>query len=91
MIKADLINIIAKEMDISRQEAETGVNLFFEILKEALLRGEEIELRGFGSFRFRQRNPRSGRNPRTGEPVKVPSKKVLYFKPGKLLKEMINK
>ena len=91
MIKADLINKISKEMDISRQEAETGVNLFFNTIKEALLRGEEIELRGFGSFRFRQRNSRSGRNPRTGEPVKVPPKKVLYFKPSKLLKEMINK
>jgi len=91
MIKADLINKIAKSMKISRQEAETGVNLFFDTLKEALLKGEEIELRGFGSFRFRKRSSRSGRNPRTGEPVKVPPKKVLYFKPSKLLKELINK
>jgi integration host factor subunit beta len=91
MIKADLINKMAKKMSIARQEAETGVNIFFDILKEALLRGEEIELRGFGSFRFRKRSSRSGRNPRTGEPVKVPPKKVLYFKPSKLLKELINK
>ena len=91
MIKADLINQISKEMKISRQEAETGVNLFFDTLKEALLKGEEIELRGFGSFRFRKRSSRSGRNPRTGDPVKVPPKKVLYFKPGKNLKKMINK
>lgn len=91
MIKADLINKMSKEMKISRQEAETGVNLFFQTLKEALLNGEEIELRGFGSFRFRRRGSRSGRNPRTGERVKVPPKKVLYFKPSKLLKEMINK
>lgn len=91
MIKADLINKIAQEMSISKQEAETGVNLFFETLKDALQRGEEIELRGFGSFRFRQRGARAGRNPRTGEPVQVPSKKVLYFKPSKLLKNMINR
>jgi integration host factor beta subunit len=91
MIKADLINKIAKEMDISKQEAEAGVNLFFQTIKEALERGEEIELRGFGSFRFRQRQARSGRNPRTGEPVKVPPKKVLYFKPSKLLKSIINR
>jgi len=91
MIKADLINRIAKDMSISKQEAETGVNLFFETIKEAILRGEEIELRGFGSFRFRQRSARSGRNPRTGEPVQVPPKKVLYFKPSKILKKMINK
>jgi integration host factor beta subunit len=91
MIKADLINKIAKEMNISKQEAESGVNLFFQTIKEALERGEEIELRGFGSFRFRQRQARSGRNPRTGEPVKVPPKKVLYFKPSKLLKSIINR
>ena len=91
MIKADLINKIAKEMNISKQEAESGVNLFFQTIKEALERGEEIELRGFGSFRFRQRQARSGRNPRTGEPVNVPPKKVLYFKPSKLLKSIINR
>jgi len=91
MIKADLINEIAKEMNISKQEAETGINLFFQTIKEALLKGEEIELRGFGSFRFRQRGARAGRNPRTGEPVQVPPKKVLYFKPSKLLKNVINK
>ncbi len=91
MIKADLINKIAKEMNISKQEAESGVNLFFQTIKEAILRGEEIELRGFGSFRFRHRGARSGRNPRTGEPVQVPPKKVLYFKPSKLIKSMINR
>lgn len=91
MIKADIINKIAKEMNISKQEAETGVNFFFGTIKEAILKGEEIELRGFGSFRFRHRRARAGRNPRTGEPVKVPPKKVLYFKPSKLLKNMINK
>jgi integration host factor subunit beta len=90
MIKADLINKIAREMDIPKQEAEEGVNLFFHSIKEAILRGEEIEIRGFGSFRFRQRTSRAGRNPRTGAPVKVPPKKVLYFKPSKLLKELIN-
>jgi integration host factor subunit beta len=90
MIKADLVNKIAREMDIPKQEAEEGVNLFFHSIKEAILKGEEIEIRGFGSFRFRRRTSRSGRNPRTGEPVKVPPKKVLYFKPSKLLKELIN-
>ncbi len=62
-----------------------------QTIKEAIERGEEIELRGFGSFRFRQREARSGRNPRTGEPVQVPSKKVLYFKPSKHLKNLFNK
>ena len=86
MIKADLISKISQELSIPKQEAEEGVNLFFETIREAILKGEEIEIRG-----FRKRNSRSGRNPRTGEPVKVPPKKVLYFKPSKLLKEMINK
>ncbi len=91
MIKADLINKISRQMDIPKQEAEEGVNLFFQTIKDAILKGEEIEIRGFGSFRFRKRTSRSGRNPRTGAPVKVPPKKVLYFKPSKLLKELINK
>jgi integration host factor subunit beta len=91
MIKAELIDIVSRELNISKQEAETGVNMFFEAIKEAILKGEEIEIRGFGSFRFRQRASRSGRNPRTGELVKVPPKKVLYFKPSKLLKEMLNR
>lgn len=91
MIKADLINKISKEMNVSKQEAQTGVNLFFQTIKEALIKGEEIELRGFGSFRFRNRGARAGRNPRTGEPVEVPPKKVLCFKPSKSLKNMINK
>ncbi|MBN1940092.1 MAG: integration host factor subunit beta [Candidatus Aminicenantes bacterium] len=90
MIKADLINKISKDLNIPKQEAESGVNTFFDAIKDALLAGEEIEVRGFGSFRFRNRPPRAGRNPRTGDPVKVPSKKVLYFKPSKLLKELIN-
>jgi len=91
MIKADLTNRISQELNIPKQEAEEGVNLFFETIREAILRGEEIEIRGFGSFRFRRRTSRAGRNPRTGEAVKVPPKKVLYFKPSKLLKELINK
>jgi len=91
MIKVDIINKIAKELNITKQDAESGVNMFFKTIKGALKEGEEIELRGFGSFRFRQRDARSGRNPRTGEPVNVPPKKVLYFKPSRLLKDMINK
>lgn len=91
MIKADLINKLAQELNIPKQDAEEGVNIFFEAIREAILNGEEIEIRGFGTFRFRERRPRAGRNPRTGEPVSVPPKKVLYFKPSKILKEQINK
>ena len=90
MIKADLINKISKEKNISKQEAETGVNIFFQTIKEAILRGEEIELRGFGSFRFRQRGSRSGSNPRTVEIFHFPPINVLYLKPSKILKNLIN-
>ena len=58
---------------------------------EALHKGDKVELRGFGSFRLRRRDPRKGRNPRTGDRVNVPSKHVAYFKPGKELKELINR
>jgi nucleoid DNA-binding protein len=88
MIKADLVNKIAREMDIPKQEAEVGVNLFFHSIKDAIQRGEEIEIRGFGSFRFRKRTSRSGRNPRTR--AGSPSQESPYFKPSKLLKELIN-
>jgi integration host factor subunit beta len=63
----------------------------FKSIIDALHRGEKIELRGFGSFRLRKREPRKGRNPKTGDKVDVPPKKVPYFKPGKELKELINK
>ncbi|MCV4797029.1 integration host factor subunit beta, partial [Escherichia coli] len=62
----------------------------FESITESLNRGEKIELRGFGSFRVRERNSRKGRNPKTGTSVDIPAKRVAYFKPGKELKELIN-
>ena len=66
------------------------VDTVFQSIIDALNRGEKIELRGFGSFRLRQREPRKGRNPKTGDKVDVPPKKVPYFKPGKELKDLIN-
>ena len=63
----------------------------FGSIVETLHRGEQVELRGFGSFRLRNREPRRGRNPRTGDRVEVPPKRVAYFKPGKELKELINR
>ncbi len=89
MTKADLINILIQEMGMSKKNAESIVNTFLGSMIESLKKGEGIELRGFGSFRIRKRNPRIGRNPQTGEKVKVPAKKVVYFKPGKELKDSI--
>jgi integration host factor subunit beta len=66
------------------------VDTVFKTIVDALHRGEKIELRGFGSFRLRRREPRKGRNPKTGDKVDVPPKRVPYFKPGKELKDLIN-
>ena len=90
LAKADLVEGVATSANLSKKESEAIVHVFLESLVDALRRGDGIELRGFGSFRFRQRGARSGRNPRTGEAVQVPAKRVVYFKMGKELKKLIN-
>ncbi|RMG43272.1 MAG: integration host factor subunit beta [Acidobacteria bacterium] len=90
MTKADLVEKIAAAAGLSKAEAEAVVKTVLDSIVEALRRKEKIELRGFGSFRLRQRRPRQGRNPKTGETVEVPGKVVPYFKPGKELREMLN-
>ena len=91
MTKAALVEEVARVADLTKKHAEVIVDTVFKSIIEALHRGETIELRGFGSFRLRQREPRKGRNPKTGDRVDVPPKKVPYFKPGKELKELINR
>jgi integration host factor subunit beta len=90
MTKADLVEEVAKAVEVPKKDAERIVKTVFDSVTSALHRGEKIELRGFGSFRLRERKARIGRNPKTGETVEVPSKKVPYFKAGKELKELIN-
>jgi integration host factor subunit beta len=91
MTKADLVEQVAGEADMTKKDAEQLVEIVFDSIVEALNKGEKIELRGFGSFRTRQRGSRNGRNPKTGASVSIPAKRVAYFKPGKELKEVINK
>lgn len=91
MTKAELVDEVANTVQLTKKQAETIVNIVFDSIVESLRAGEKIELRGFGSFRLRNRKSRTGRNPKTGEKVDVPSKKIPYFKPGKELKELINK
>lgn len=91
MTKADLVERVAKETEMTKKDAEKLVEVIFSSIVDTLNRGEKIELRGFGSFRVRERNARKGRNPKTGEPVDIPAKRVAYFKPGKDLKELINR
>ena len=90
MTKADLINIVAKRLDITQVQSGIIVEAALRSVVNALQNGQEVEIRGFGSFRFRNRAPRKGRNPKTGEKVDVPPKKIPYFKMGKELKALLN-
>ena len=90
MTKADLIEGVSREVEMTRKDSEVIVEAIFESIMKALKSSDKIEIRGFGSFRTRQRRPRVGRNPKTGARVDVPSKTVPYFKPSKELKDMIN-
>ena len=90
MTKADLVDDVANAAELTKKDAERLVELVFDSIIQSLNKGEKIELRGFGSFRVRGRGARRGRNPKTGEPVNIPAKRVPYFKAGKELKELIN-
>jgi integration host factor subunit beta len=90
MTKAELVEEVARSADLTKKHAEIVVNTVFDSIVQSLKDGEKIELRGFGSFRIRHRGARIGRNPKTGEQVEVPPKRIPYFKPGKDLKEMLN-
>jgi integration host factor subunit beta len=87
--KADIVAKVAKRLDITHVQAGVVVDAFLKGVVGALKAGEEVEIRGLGSFRFRTRKPRRGRNPKTGERVDVPAKKVPYFKMGKELKTLL--
>ena len=90
LTKADLIEEVLKVTELPRKESETIVETIFDSIILAIQKGEKIEIRGFGSFRTRERRGRVGRNPKTGEKVEVPAKRIPYFKPSKELKELVN-
>src|SRR5262249_27778645 len=90
MTKADLVEEVSKVTELTRKDSEVIFDTLFESVIKALRTGDKLEVRGFGSFRVRQRNARVGRNPKTGEKVEVPAKRVPYFKPSKELKDLIN-
>ncbi|HHQ48567.1 MAG TPA: integration host factor subunit beta [Acidobacteria bacterium] len=87
MTKADLVDRVAASADLPKKQADEVVQIVLDSVIEALRSGEKVELRGFGSFRVRQRDARIGRNPKTGAKVQVPPKRIPYFKPGKYLRE----
>lgn len=89
MTKANLVDEVMRAVDLPRKDSETVVDIVFESIVKSLRAGDKIEIRGFGSFRRRQRKARVGRNPKTGARVEVPAKTVPYFKPSKELKDLV--
>ena len=91
MTKSDLVERIAEKLDITKKEAEAVVGVVFGSIVEAIEKEEKVELRGFGCFKVKTKRARKGRNPRTGEEIDIPPKRVPYFKPGKDMREAVNK
>jgi integration host factor subunit beta len=90
LTKADLIEEVLRVTELPRKESDTIVETIFDSIIDSLQKGDKIEIRGFGSFRTRQRRGRVGRNPKTGEKVEVPAKRIPFFKPSKELKDFVN-
>ena len=91
MNKAELIAAIAAKTGDTKKAAEASVNAFVEVVTNALVEGDKVQLVGFGSFEVRKRAARKGRNPQTKEEIKIPASKAPVFKAGKALKELVNK
>lgn len=91
MIRSELLAALAKDNpDLRAEEVEQVVDIFFDEISQRLAEGGRVELRGFGAFSTRERDARNGRNPRTGEQVEVPAKRVPYFRPGKEMRRVLN-
>ena len=88
--KVDLVEELIRVTELPRKESETIIETVFECIIQALQTGDKVEIRGFGSFRTRERRGRQGRNPRTGEIVEVASKRIPFFKPSNELKNFVN-
>ena len=91
MNKADLIAAIAAKTGETKKSAEASVNAFVDVITESLVKGDKVQLVGFGSFEVRKRAARKGRNPQTKEEIKIPASKAPVFKAGKALKDLVNK
>ena len=91
MNKAELVEAMATKTGETKKSAEASLNAFIEVVTDSLKKGEKIQFVGFGSFEVRKRASRKGRNPQTGEELKIPASKAPVFKAGKALKEIVNK
>lgn len=90
MTKSELIELLCEEnKSMTKKHVETIVNGVFDSIKDSIKAGNKVEIRGFGSFKIREKTSKTGRNPKTGTKVEVPAKKVPYFKPGKEIKEQL--
>ncbi len=89
MNKAELVDMVVKKTDLSKKDSEKAVKAVFDSITESLTKGKKVQLVGFGNFEVRNRKEREGRNPATGEKIKIKALKVPAFKPGKALKEKV--
>ncbi|MBX3729193.1 MAG: integration host factor subunit alpha [Candidatus Sumerlaeia bacterium] len=90
MTKAEVANLLMEKTGLGRAESCQAVEIFLDSIKEALQQGEKVSLVGFGTFLVKNKNPRNGRNPRTGEQIFIEEKNVVVFKPGKSFRESVN-
>lgn len=90
MTKADLVDLIYERVGASKKEAGEVVEAVFAIIRDSLREGDKVKISGFGSFVVNQKKSRRGRNPQTGEPITINSRRVLSFKPSQVLKELVN-
>lgn len=89
MTKQELINHVSQETGLTKKDSKNAVDTVFKSITESLEKGEKVNFVGFGSFEVRDRVARTGRNPQTGEEIKIPARKIPAFKPGKLLREAV--
>ncbi|GAA4648310.1 DNA-binding protein HU-alpha [Kistimonas scapharcae] len=90
MNKAQLIELLARQADLSKAQAERALKATLENIQEALAKGDAIQLTGFGTFSVNERAARTGRNPQTGQPIQIAAARIPSFKAGKMLKEAVN-
>ncbi|MDD3650418.1 integration host factor subunit alpha [Immundisolibacter sp.] len=90
LTKAEMAQLLCSELGVNKREARQIVEAFFGHMRAALARGESVKLSGFGHFNLRQKNPRPGRNPKTGEEIPISARRVVTFKPGQQLKRRVD-
>ena len=90
MTRADMVELVYERIGVSKREAAAVVESIFDIIKESLERGENVKISGFGSFNLREKKPRRGRNPQTGEEITISARRVLSFKSSNVLKDQLN-